>query len=79
MSNKILQPCFTKPEVHRKGWGEEIWITNNDKYCGKLLKFNAGAKFSLHYHLKKHEHFFVLKGRLLLNYINLVICLMKLV
>jgi hypothetical protein len=33
-----------------KGWGHElIWVTN-DKYCGKLLKFNKGAKFSMHFH-----------------------------
>lgn len=59
------------PEIHPKGWGKEIWICNNEKYCGKILHFNSGAKFSFHYHLIKQEHFFVLKGKLNLKYKNL--------
>lgn len=46
-----------------KGWGHEfIWATN-DKYCGKLLKFNKGAKFSMHFHAEKEETWYVLDGR----------------
>ena len=45
-----------------KGWGSEnIWATN-DKYCGKLLKFNQGAKFSMHFHAVKDETWYVLDG-----------------
>ena len=45
-----------------KGWGSEnIWATN-DKYCGKLLKFNQGAKFSMHFHAEKDETWYVLDG-----------------
>jgi len=29
-----------------KGWGSELIFATNDKYCGKLLKFNTGAKFT---------------------------------
>ena len=37
----------------KKGWGSEnIWATN-DKYCGKLMKFNTGAKFSIFNSSKK--------------------------
>ena len=54
-----------------KGWGEEVWIVNNDEYCGKLLKFNSGARFSMHYHINKEETFFVSKGKLSLKSINL--------
>lgn len=50
--------------VHQKGWGHEIWIANHEKYCGKILHFNAGAEFSMHYHMLKHETFYVLKGKL---------------
>lgn len=66
-----LLPIFSKPESHAKGWGEEIWITNNSEYCGKILRFNAGASFSMHYHLLKKETFFILKGVLNLEYYNL--------
>ena len=33
-----------------KGWGHELIFATNDKYCGKLLNFNKGAKFSMHFH-----------------------------
>jgi mannose-6-phosphate isomerase-like protein (cupin superfamily) len=58
-------------KVVEKGWGQELWIVNNDKYCGKILKFNAGSKFSMHYHIEKEETFYVLKGHLVLNYFDL--------
>ena len=45
-----------------KGWGHEIWITNNEKYCGKLLHFNEGKICSWHYHKLKEEHFYVASG-----------------
>ena len=46
-----------------KGWGSEfIWATN-DKYCGKFLKFNKGAKFSMHFHKEKDETWFVISGK----------------
>lgn len=45
-----------------KGWGHElIWATNN-KYCGKLLKFHQGARFSMHFHREKEETWYVLDG-----------------
>lgn len=45
-----------------KGWGhEEIWASN-DKYCGKLMHFNEGAKFSMHFHAEKDESWYVLTG-----------------
>lgn len=68
MSLEIIK---TIPKIHSKGWGHEVWICNNENYCGKILHFNNGAKFSLHYHLIKKEHFYVLKGKLLLIYKDL--------
>lgn len=58
-------------KIVQKGWGEERWIVNNEKYCGKILKFNAGSRFSMHYHIDKEETFFVLKGHLKLKYFDL--------
>ena len=60
-----------KAQVHPKGWGEEIWIINNEKYCGKLLRFNPGALFSDHYHLEKDETWYVLEGKMEMYYYNL--------
>jgi mannose-6-phosphate isomerase-like protein (cupin superfamily) len=51
-----------------KGWGHELIIHNDEKYCGKLLFFNAQKRCSLHYHKLKCETFYVQSGRLLLRY-----------
>lgn len=56
-----------------KSWGYELWFENNEKYCGKLLfveyrKWSSKGKF--HYHPKKDETFFVVKGDLLLEIAN---------
>jgi mannose-6-phosphate isomerase-like protein (cupin superfamily) len=69
MSTHTL-PEFTTPEVHSKGWGEELWIVNNNKYCGKLLKFKGGSKFSMHFHAMKHETWYVLEGTFTVGYID---------
>ena len=56
--------------IVEKGWGsEEIWATN-DLYCGKLLKFNNGAKFSMHFHAVKDETWYVLDGQFSVHYID---------
>ena len=53
-----------------KGWGSEFIFATNDKYCGKLLKFNTGAKFSMHFHTHKDETWYVLNGKFQVNYIQ---------
>ena len=62
MKKELLQPH--KPERHKKGWGYEDWISNNKKYCGKLLVFKKGKRCSFHYHKKKQETFFLFSGKL---------------
>lgn len=53
-----------------KGWGHEYIFVTNDKYCGKLLKFNKDAKFSMHFHNEKDETWFVLSGKFIVKYID---------
>jgi mannose-6-phosphate isomerase-like protein (cupin superfamily) len=53
-----------------KGWGEELIIENNDKYCGKMLIFKAGCKFSMHYHMIKDETWYVDKGEFIYRWID---------
>jgi quercetin dioxygenase-like cupin family protein len=53
-----------------KAWGEEVVIHNGDDYCGKLLRFRKGGKFSMHFHSKKTESFYVNKGRFELRTID---------
>lgn len=45
-----------------KAWGSENILESNDKYCGKLLNFDAGGQFSMHFHAVKDETWYVLKG-----------------
>jgi mannose-6-phosphate isomerase-like protein (cupin superfamily) len=47
-----------------KGWGREVWIANNERYCGKILEIDQGKKCSLHFHKLKTESFFLCRGRI---------------
>lgn len=49
----------------QKPWGSETWIVNNEKYCGKILKFIKGKKCSWHYHKIKDEVMYLQSGKLL--------------
>ena len=53
-----------------KGWGSELIWATNDKYCGKLMKFNQGARFSMHFHAGKDETWYVLDGQFEVRWIN---------
>jgi mannose-6-phosphate isomerase-like protein (cupin superfamily) len=53
-----------------KGWGHELIWATNDKYCGKLLKFNKDARFSMHFHSVKDETWYILDGRFEVHWIN---------
>ena len=53
-----------------KGWGHELIIYNSQKYCGKILVFNKGYEFSMHYHILKQETWYVNKGRFIYNWID---------
>jgi mannose-6-phosphate isomerase-like protein (cupin superfamily) len=53
-----------------KGWGSELIWATNDKYCGKMLNFNTGARFSMHFHAEKDETWFVLSGEFVVKWIN---------
>ena len=41
-------------------------MANNSShdYCGKILQINQGYNTSLHFHLQKHETFYITKGQL---------------
>jgi len=67
----MIKPIIRKPvNFVKKNWGSETWIINKE-YCGKVLMFEKGAKFSLHYHLNKEEVFFLQTGKVLFKYFDL--------
>jgi|TARA_R100000005_G_scaffold96427_1_gene83225 mannose-6-phosphate isomerase-like protein (cupin superfamily) len=67
---KLVKPTVTKCCEIPKGWGKEMIITNNELYCGKILMFKKGCKFSMHYHLKKDETWFIAEGEFLYRWID---------
>ena len=70
MQPKIINAIECKECTVPKGWGKEIVFVNNNLYCGKLLCFNEGAKFSMHYHLIKDETWYVQEGEFLYRWID---------
>jgi mannose-6-phosphate isomerase-like protein (cupin superfamily) len=58
-------PPRGKPPVNvvPKSWGREVWIVNNETYCGKILYITAGKTGSLHFHQHKTETFYLRVGR----------------
>ena len=66
----IIKPTVCEGCKVPKGWGEEIIIENNEMYCGKLLKFKKGCKFSMHYHLIKDETWYVNKCEFIYRWID---------
>lgn len=58
-------------QIVEKAWGREIIFTNNEHYCGKLLIHDkAGSKGSMHFHIKKHETFYVQQGSFKIRWIE---------
>ena len=55
-------------------WGYELWLANNleNNYCGKILHVTAGHKFSMHFHVEKHETFYIMSGECKLHTIDTV-------
>jgi len=51
-------------KIIEKPWGREIWITKEEKYAAKILEIKRGERSSLHYHKKKKETMYILKGKL---------------
>lgn len=70
MSNTPIAPIFHTAQIVPKGWGHEQIICNTPEYCGKVLHFHKGARFSYHFHVAKHETFWLQKGHLQLTTIN---------
>jgi quercetin dioxygenase-like cupin family protein len=47
-----------------KSWGWELWICNNDRYCGKKLFIKQGHWVSFHHHNIKDEVLYVESGKM---------------
>ena len=70
MRELTMQALPYKGERHEKAWGHELWIINNEFYCGKLLVFKAHKQFSMHFHLLKDEAWYISKGEFEYKFID---------
>ena len=61
-----------KPKIVEKSWGRELWLVNNEKedYCSKILEIRHGGSTHMHFHMLKHETFYVMSGSLYLSIID---------
>ena len=66
----MVKPYVAEGCIVPKGWGNELIIENNEMYCGKLLKFKKGCKFSMHYHMVKDETWYVETGEFIYRWID---------
>ena len=66
----MVKPYVAEGCIVPKGWGEEIIIENNENYCGKILIFKQGCKFSMHYHMNKDETWWVEYGEFIYRWID---------
>ena len=57
-----------RAEEHPKGWGRELWIHNDEDYCGKILEIKKGKTLSYHYHNEKKESFYLISGEVKVVY-----------
>jgi mannose-6-phosphate isomerase-like protein (cupin superfamily) len=58
------------PRIVEKGWGYELIFHSDDDYCGKILHFNKGGEFSMHYHVDKRESWHLVKGKMMFKFID---------
>lgn len=62
----------SKPKIVEKPWGRELWLVNNEEedYCSKILDIRQGGSTHMHFHMLKHETFYVISGSLYLSIID---------
>ena len=57
-------------QIVEKPWGREIWLAHTDKYAMKIIEIRQGTRSSLQYHVQKHEHIYVDRGTLQMEWEN---------
>ena len=57
-----------EPQKVDKPWGHEVIFAATERYAGKLLVVRAGESLSLQFHKVKDESWYVLEGRVQLEF-----------
>lgn len=60
------------PKRVEKDWGYELWLANDEdlNICTKILFVQKLKKFSMHFHDKKREYFYVHSGNCFLRILD---------
>ena len=71
-SVKAIPNYIMKPKKVEKDWGYELWLVNDPKenYCSKVLHIKNGHASSMHFHVEKHETFYIMEGGLRVEIID---------
>src|SRR5918992_5672528 len=64
----LLDRWAVEPRRVDKPWGYELIWALTKHYCGKLLVVRAGHELSLQFHREKDESWYVLEGRVQLEF-----------
>jgi mannose-6-phosphate isomerase-like protein (cupin superfamily) len=64
----LLDRWAVEPKRVDKPWGHELIWALTEHYCGKLLVVRAGHDLSLQFHREKDESWYVLEGRVQLEF-----------
>lgn len=67
---KVKARLSAEQELHHKSWGYEHWIENCPEYCGKRLVFEPGGATSMHFHIKKLETMYLLRGLMVIEFVH---------
>ena len=51
----IKEQLINSPKMVEKPWGMEIWLHNDEKYCGKILLINKNNRNSTLQDVKKND------------------------
>ena len=57
-------------KVVEKPWGREIWVGQTESYLLKIIEVNKGTRTSLQYHVNKHEHIYIDRGQVSIEWEN---------
>lgn len=68
---KLDKRSYSSYYTVNKSWGREVWVENNNEYCGKELYFDhLGDATSLHFHVLKRETMYCVAGAFRIHYVD---------
>lgn len=70
LENKNHSLSNNELKFEKKPWANEIIFLSTDKFCAKIIRFFEGKKTQMHFHLHKHQTWFVYSGDFVYTFLN---------